>query len=62
MKYKTIPVWFKDRIVTHIDEVPPVCTRVYDKYWRLYNIGKVHHVRGKRVVIEDKARVRRVNL
>lgn len=62
MKYKEIPVIFKDRIVTRMTEEPPVCTRVYDKYWQLYNIGKVYHVRGEKIVIEDKARVRQVEL
>lgn len=62
MKYKELPVYFKDRIVTRMTEEPPVCTRVYDKYWRLYNIGKIHHVKGRKIVIEDKASVSRIEL
>lgn len=50
---KKIPVIMKGRTVQHIDETPPVISRVYEKWWSIFLIKKIYHIPGKRVIIES---------
>ena len=55
---RKIPILFNnDRQIATIDECAPVISRVYDKWWKIFGITKIYHVRGVKVVIENKKQV-----
>lgn len=49
-----IPIMINDRQIGVIDEIAPVITRVYEKWWRVFSVKKVYHNPGRSIVIETK--------
>jgi hypothetical protein len=53
-KYKELPVYINDRQITRVSEKPPAVTRCYHAVKRLYAVHKIHHLKGRKFIVDTK--------